>query len=81
MTKQEELIQNYTNIGFCQKSFYTTTAWKKAMECIKVLIEEGYAEAHDYGRGKGKYRSTDKGDEYGFNKLYEIVVDSGKVSI
>lgn len=73
-------FERFTNIAFCQKKFYTKTAWKKAMRCMKVLIDQGYAEAFDYGRGKGKYRATDKGDEYGFNILYKIVEESKLVS-
>ena len=46
---------------------------------MDVLVNEGYAEPYDYGRGKGKFQTTQKGDDYGFDKLYEIVVKSGLV--
>ena len=72
-------IRKYTSIAFCQKSFYHTPAWNRAMKCINILVQEGYAVPYDYGRGKGKFTCTPKGDEYGFNKLYEIVAKSNLV--
>ena len=44
---------------------------------MEVLIEKGYAIEYDFGRGRGKYDTTEKGDEYGFTNLYKIVVESG----
>ena len=72
-------IKRYTNIAFCQKKFYTAPAWNRAIKCMNVLIEKGLAEPYDYGRGKGKFNTTSKGDELAFNELYLEVVKSGLV--
>jgi hypothetical protein len=39
------------------------SARKKAISVMRESIEFGYVEAHDYGRGKGKYRTTEAADE------------------
>ncbi len=75
--ENQERIERYTNIAFCQRCFYVPAAWRRAMKCMDILVSEGYAEPFDFGYGKGKFTTTPKGDNYGFNKLYEIVVKSG----
>jgi hypothetical protein len=52
---------DFVAIGFCQKKFYKPTIWYRAEKVMKVLISEGYVEARDFGRGKGKYDTTKKG--------------------
>jgi len=69
-----ENIERYTNIAFCQPSFYTRTAWNRAKKCVNKLIELGLAEPYDYGRGKGKYTLTPKGDEIGLGNVYKELV-------
>ncbi len=56
-TKEE--FNKFVGIGFCQQKFYTTAAWNKAKKAMSILVEYGYAEAYDFGRGKGKYRTTE----------------------
>ena len=72
-----ERIKRYTNIGFCQKSFYTPKAWYRAMKCMDVLVKEGLAVPYNYGRGKGKFNTTALGDTVGFRDLHIIVEESG----
>ncbi len=79
LTEKENIknIERYTNIGFCQPKFYARPAWTRAVKCMEILVKEGYAVPYDFGHGKGKYMTTPKAEEYGFGKLYEIVVASG----
>ena len=74
-TKQIQNIKTYTNIGFCQPKFYTTTAWNRAKKCVERLCELGYAKPYDYGWGKGKYDLTEKGKEIGLGEIYKVLVN------
>ena len=74
-----ELHKQYTSIGFCQRKFYKPGAWNRAMKVMDILVKEGYAVPHDFGRGKGKFTTTEKGEAYGFDKLWEISYNSGLV--
>lgn len=64
-------LERYTNIGFCQPKYYNRKVWYKATKCMKKLIELGLVEAFNFGRGKGKYRTTASGDLLPFNELYK----------
>ncbi len=74
-----ERIKRYTNIGFCQRSFYTPKAWYRAMKCMDVLVKGGYAVAYDYGYGKGKFNTTALGETIDFRDLHIIVEKSGLI--
>ena len=76
-----ENIKTYTGIGFCQPKFYQASAWNRAKKCMTRLIELGYVTEFDYGWGKGKYTTTEKGEEIGIQDLYEKLVEDNFVLI
>lgn len=51
------LMHKYINIGFCQRSFYKPATWRFAVDIMEYLRKQGYVEAYNFGRGKGKYTS------------------------
>ena len=69
----EDLIK-YVGIGFCQPKFYKQTAWNRAKKCMNKLIELGFVKEFDYGYGKGKYTTTEKGEEIPFDRIYAELV-------
>lgn len=54
-TTTEQLI----GIGFDQKSQYTLAAWNKALPVMEWLVRNTpFVVPHDFGPGKGKYKTT-----------------------
>ena len=69
-----ENIREYVAIGFCQPKFYKPAAWNRAKKCMNKLTELGYVKEFDYGWGKGKYTTTEKGDELMEGRIYAELV-------
>lgn len=52
-------VINFIGIGFCQPKFYKRNAWLKAKEIMDFLVSLNVGVIEfDYGRGKGKYKTT-----------------------
>ena len=56
-------------IGFDKMSRYRPSAQKKAHAIMQEGIRLGYVREHDYGRGKGKYTTTDRADKMGLSNI------------
>ena len=49
-------VYKHIEIGFCQTRFYTTETWSKAKALMEqIVVPLGFATAHDFGPGFGKF--------------------------
>ncbi len=65
----EEFIE-YGTIGFDKLSAYKPNVVRIAKQVMEEAIELGYAIPYDYGKGKGKYTSTEKADKMSFRDIF-----------
>ena len=70
--KAKTETRTYLGIGFDKLSRYKQSAVSKAHKIMGKLIDLGYVEKHDYGRGKGKYRTVKAADHFTFDELAEF---------
>lgn len=54
----EQAIDNLVNIGFDKLSAYKPHVAKSAKGVLNRAVDKGLAVPHDFGRGKGKYRTN-----------------------
>ena len=54
----EQAIDNLVNIGFDKLSAYKPHVAKSAKGVMNRAVDKGLAVPHDFGRGKGKYRTN-----------------------
>jgi len=73
---KEEFI-NFGMIGFDKLSRYKSASVRKAKMVMNELIKKGYAIPFDYGRGKGKYTTTDKAKGMTLREVLTKVYDNG----
>ncbi len=71
----EEFIK-YGRIGFDKLSSYKRSAVNKAKKVMDQTIKLGYAIPYDYGRGKGKYTTTDKAEKMSFDEIFTNVYNN-----
>jgi len=76
-TENQKELEKYVGIGFCCPKFYKPASWRKAVKCMNKLIELGFVIPYNYGRGKGKYKTTEKGDAIGMWNLYKELDNEG----
>lgn len=69
------LDNNLVAIGFCQPKYYKRSVWTKAVKVMEYLIELGYVEANDFGRGKGKYDTTEKAKGMSNEDLLKVIFE------
>lgn len=49
-------VYKLVDIGFCQSSLYTKETWSKAKALMEqIVVPLGFATAHDFGPGFGKF--------------------------
>lgn len=49
-------VYKLIDIGFCQSRFYTKETWSKAKALMEqIVVPLGFATAHDFGPGFGKF--------------------------
>lgn len=68
----KEYLKEYISIGFCQPKFYKASSWNKAKVLMNELVNKGYAIPFDYGKGKGKYTTTDKFKQFNSYTLSDL---------
>ena len=76
-TADLKMVIDYTYVGFSHKSVFKPSAWKRAEAVMGTLQKLGLVEPFDYGRGKGKWRTTKKGETYSFEDLGKIAYNQG----
>ena len=68
----EDFIE-YGTIGFDKLSAHKSSAVSKAKKVMNEAIRLGYAIPYDYGRGKGKYTTTEKAESLSFKDIFTHV--------
>lgn len=68
----DEFIE-HGSIGFDKLSHYKPSAVRKAKKVMGKAIELGYAIPYDFGRGKGKYITTDKAQGMSYEDIFTNV--------
>ena len=71
----DEFIQ-FGSIGFDKLSSYKQSVVKKAKKVMEEAINLGYAIPFDYGRGKGKYATTEKANKLSFKEIFTHVYNN-----
>ena len=71
---KEDYIAAMVLIGFCQKKFYKTYVWERAVIEMEKLVKIGLAKRYNYGKGKGKYTTTENGEKIGLYNLHKSIV-------
>ncbi len=82
---EKEKIQNedlkrviqYTYVGFSHRKMFKKSAWDRGVQVMNELIKLGLVIPFDYGRGKGKYTTTEAGEKYSIEELGKLAYDSG----
>ena len=57
--QKEDLVDHLVHVGFGRKSDVKATVWNYANKLMIELEKQGVVKAHDFGRGKGKWKICD----------------------
>lgn len=71
-------IENLVAIGFCQPKFYKPSVWARAKRLMDTVVcANGLAVPFDYGRGKGKYTTTQCNIDEVKQRTVQLFKDAG----